>query len=183
VTRDLGFSGLIRRTALFSRLLRHTRGCGGSILTRILSGIKKNRSNNHRFAYVYMIILHIQTMPIVHGTGNFEIFTLTGFGKSIFSADLSVRPRSASSFLPSLLLLYRPSQTGQICLLLVGWSLDLSILSFHSNHDVLSFLQHSRNIFCLHKISLFRENQVIIRRNIQILHISVIYKTKVPVAG
>jgi hypothetical protein len=39
VTRDLGFSGLIRRTAPFSRLLRHTRGCGGSILTRILTGI------------------------------------------------------------------------------------------------------------------------------------------------
>jgi hypothetical protein len=33
VTRDLGFSGLIRRTAPFSRLLRHTRGCGGPILT------------------------------------------------------------------------------------------------------------------------------------------------------
>jgi hypothetical protein len=29
VTRDLGFSGLIRRTALFNRLLRHTKGCGG----------------------------------------------------------------------------------------------------------------------------------------------------------
>jgi hypothetical protein len=39
VTRDLGFSGLIRRTAPFSRLLLHTRGCGGSILTRILTGI------------------------------------------------------------------------------------------------------------------------------------------------
>jgi hypothetical protein len=38
VTRDLGFSGLIRRTAQFSRLLRHTRGSGGSILTRILTG-------------------------------------------------------------------------------------------------------------------------------------------------
>jgi hypothetical protein len=38
VTRDLGFSGLIRRTAPFSRLLRHTRGYGGSILTRILTG-------------------------------------------------------------------------------------------------------------------------------------------------
>jgi hypothetical protein len=38
VTRDLGFFGLIRRTAPFSRLLRHTRGCGGSILTRILTG-------------------------------------------------------------------------------------------------------------------------------------------------
>jgi hypothetical protein len=38
VTRDLGFSGLIRRTAPFSLLLRHTTGCGGSILTRILTG-------------------------------------------------------------------------------------------------------------------------------------------------
>jgi hypothetical protein len=38
VTRGLGVSGLIRRTASFSRLLRHTRGCGGSILTRILTG-------------------------------------------------------------------------------------------------------------------------------------------------
>jgi hypothetical protein len=40
VTRGLGFSGLIRRTARFSRLLRHTRGCGGSILTRIPTGLK-----------------------------------------------------------------------------------------------------------------------------------------------
>jgi hypothetical protein len=38
VTQDLGFSSLIRRTAPFSRLSRHTRGCGGSILTRILTG-------------------------------------------------------------------------------------------------------------------------------------------------
>jgi hypothetical protein len=37
VTRGLGFSGLIRRTTLFSRLLRHTWGCGGSILTRMLT--------------------------------------------------------------------------------------------------------------------------------------------------
>jgi hypothetical protein len=35
------FSGLNRRTAPFSRLLRHTRGCGGSILTCILTGIKQ----------------------------------------------------------------------------------------------------------------------------------------------
>ena len=38
VTRDLGFSGFIRRTAPISRLLRHTWGCGGSILTRIFTG-------------------------------------------------------------------------------------------------------------------------------------------------
>jgi hypothetical protein len=36
VTQDLGFSGLVQRTAPISCLLRHTRGCGGSILTRIL---------------------------------------------------------------------------------------------------------------------------------------------------
>jgi hypothetical protein len=41
VTWDLGFSGLIQRTAPFSGLLRHTRGCGGSILTRILTGSRK----------------------------------------------------------------------------------------------------------------------------------------------
>jgi heme/copper-type cytochrome/quinol oxidase subunit 4 len=35
-TQGLGFSGLIRRIAPFSSLLRHTRGCEGSILTRIL---------------------------------------------------------------------------------------------------------------------------------------------------
>jgi hypothetical protein len=40
VTRDLGFSGLIRRTAQFSLLLWHTRGCGRSILTRIITGKK-----------------------------------------------------------------------------------------------------------------------------------------------
>jgi hypothetical protein len=32
------YCGLIRRTTPFSRLLQHTRGCGGSILTRILTG-------------------------------------------------------------------------------------------------------------------------------------------------
>jgi hypothetical protein len=37
VTRELGFPGLIRKTAPFSRLLRHTRGYGKSI-TRILTG-------------------------------------------------------------------------------------------------------------------------------------------------
>jgi hypothetical protein len=38
VTRGLGFSGLIQRTAPFCRLLRHTRGCGWSILHWILTG-------------------------------------------------------------------------------------------------------------------------------------------------
>jgi hypothetical protein len=37
-TRDLGLSGLIWKTYPFSRLLRHAWGCGGPILTRILTG-------------------------------------------------------------------------------------------------------------------------------------------------
>jgi hypothetical protein len=43
VTWDFGFSGLIRRTAPFRHLLRHTWGCGGSILTRILTGLFKQK--------------------------------------------------------------------------------------------------------------------------------------------
>jgi hypothetical protein len=39
VTQDFGFSGLIRRTAPFSRLLRLTKGYGGSFLTWIITGI------------------------------------------------------------------------------------------------------------------------------------------------
>jgi hypothetical protein len=39
VTRGLGFFDLTRRTVPFSRLLRHTRGCGRSILTRIFTGL------------------------------------------------------------------------------------------------------------------------------------------------
>jgi hypothetical protein len=37
VTLGLGFSGLIRRTAPFNRLLRFARGCGGPILTWALT--------------------------------------------------------------------------------------------------------------------------------------------------
>jgi hypothetical protein len=44
VTRDLGFSGLIRRTAPISRLLWHTWRCGESILTWILTGYSLIRS-------------------------------------------------------------------------------------------------------------------------------------------
>ena len=44
-TRDLGFFGLIRRTSPLSRLLWHTRGCGGSILTRILTGMMDANGN------------------------------------------------------------------------------------------------------------------------------------------
>jgi hypothetical protein len=50
VTRDLGFSGLIRKTAPFSRLLRHTRGCGVSILTRILTGRERETESAVKIA-------------------------------------------------------------------------------------------------------------------------------------
>jgi hypothetical protein len=40
VTRGLRFSGLIRRIAPFSHLLRYTRGCEGSILTRIFGVVR-----------------------------------------------------------------------------------------------------------------------------------------------
>jgi hypothetical protein len=46
VTRDLSFSGIIRRTAPVSRLLRHTRGCGGSILTQILTGLDDDNDDS-----------------------------------------------------------------------------------------------------------------------------------------
>jgi hypothetical protein len=51
-SRDLGISGLIRRTAPFSRLLRHMRGCGGSILTQILAGNKA--MDNRVFSTLYI---------------------------------------------------------------------------------------------------------------------------------
>jgi hypothetical protein len=46
VTRDLGFSGLIRRTTQFSRLLRHTRGFGGYSLAHILTGYHMNEEES-----------------------------------------------------------------------------------------------------------------------------------------
>jgi hypothetical protein len=46
------FSGLIRRIK-FSRLLRHTRGCGGSILTRILTGLAKELKYTENFFKIF----------------------------------------------------------------------------------------------------------------------------------
>jgi hypothetical protein len=57
VTWDLGFSGLIRRTAPISRLLGHTRGCGWSILIRILTGLQ---------IYIKWIVLSFfQSLPTI----------------------------------------------------------------------------------------------------------------------
>jgi hypothetical protein len=65
VTQDLGFSGLIRRTAPFSRLLRHTRGCGGSILTRILTGIQ---CENKEF-FIKELETNVQSTIVKYITG------------------------------------------------------------------------------------------------------------------
>jgi hypothetical protein len=47
------FSCLIQRTATFSRLLRHTRGCGGSFLAQILSGFIINMHNDSVVIYCF----------------------------------------------------------------------------------------------------------------------------------
>jgi hypothetical protein len=52
VTRDLGFSSLLRRVAPFSHLLRHTRGCEASILTRILTGYDERPSSTTIFCHI-----------------------------------------------------------------------------------------------------------------------------------
>jgi hypothetical protein len=54
VTQDLVFFSLIRRTAPFSHLLWHTRGCGGSILTQILTGSLRRRFLKTFFQYKHM---------------------------------------------------------------------------------------------------------------------------------
>jgi hypothetical protein len=64
----LGFSSLIRRTAPFSRLLRHTWGCGGSILTRILTGIPvfwiQDSNTRERFPIFCRFLLLQQSFSI-----------------------------------------------------------------------------------------------------------------------
>jgi hypothetical protein len=50
VTQDLGFSGLIRRTAPFNRLLRFARGCVGPILTRIPTACLEIWNNGIHYA-------------------------------------------------------------------------------------------------------------------------------------
>jgi hypothetical protein len=57
VTRGLGFSGVIRRTASFSRLQSH-KGCGGSILTPILTSLMKN-TNYRQPLCIFFILIRI----------------------------------------------------------------------------------------------------------------------------
>jgi hypothetical protein len=75
VTRDLGFSCLIRKTAPFSRLLRHMRGCGGSILTWILTGDTRIRCKLHTIP-ILMQQIRISTnyvSPVIPMPKNLEI--------------------------------------------------------------------------------------------------------------
>jgi hypothetical protein len=63
VTWDLSFSGLIRRTAPFSRLLRHAWGCREPILIRIITwAVKLNMT-----MYLYRSTLKIHI--VVHTIG------------------------------------------------------------------------------------------------------------------
>jgi hypothetical protein len=73
VTRDLCFSGLIRGTVPFSRQLRHTRVCVGSILTRILTGQKVEMKGKQFYPQV-QTLLKIEEPPvylIIHCGGNY----------------------------------------------------------------------------------------------------------------
>jgi hypothetical protein len=74
VTRDLGFSGLIRRTTPFSRLLGHTRGCGGSILTRILTGPFDNIIFNFHTVNISIELIHLNFHCVMHTDGMFWPF-------------------------------------------------------------------------------------------------------------
>jgi hypothetical protein len=57
VTQRLGFSGLIWRNAQFSRLLRHTRGCWGSILAQILTGPCYKRNIGRLYEPCFLLLL------------------------------------------------------------------------------------------------------------------------------
>jgi hypothetical protein len=46
VSRDLGFIGLIQRTAPFNRFLQLSSGCGGPILTRLALDISFNMNDS-----------------------------------------------------------------------------------------------------------------------------------------
>jgi hypothetical protein len=64
VTRGLGFSGFIRMTASFSRLLRHARGYGGFIITRITPILTDNRKVTVQFL-VAITKINLQTAVLV----------------------------------------------------------------------------------------------------------------------
>jgi hypothetical protein len=61
VTRDLGLSDLIQRTAPCSRLLRHAKGCWGSTLTRILTGRYRSFTSESYSVFIGISPWHIHS--------------------------------------------------------------------------------------------------------------------------
>jgi hypothetical protein len=59
------FFGLIRRNAPFSHLLRHMRGCGGSILTRILMSKIKSMINTFSHGCNSLCLTHVNKQVVV----------------------------------------------------------------------------------------------------------------------
>jgi hypothetical protein len=92
VTRDLGFSGLIRRTAQFSRLLRRTRGCGGSILTRILTGVDVWRTmTDSKQIILIRLILYIRIVSIIQTSWCYrDFYSFVGCQRSTCSVSVKI---------------------------------------------------------------------------------------------
>jgi hypothetical protein len=100
VTRGLGFSSLIRRTAPISRLLRLAWVCGESILTRILRGVitfqwnkEKHLAHTYmkhwsRLYALYMCVLNVSLYSIVDYISSFNLL----FGK-YYAYKLHVGPK------------------------------------------------------------------------------------------
>ena len=82
VTRGLGFSGLIRRTAQFSRLLRHTRGCGGSM--------QEQSRINQKESIVTAINIRLPWFGTFMCFTFFVTFMIRFFGPTKFGSDLCV---------------------------------------------------------------------------------------------
>jgi hypothetical protein len=107
----LGFSDLIRRTASFSRLLRNTMGCGGSVLTRSTS---INLSQNEGLSLI-CIALSLDRFDSIswHSAwiflpGSFTVFTIffSGFSTCLAWASLKWLLWSKCASCASKLVLY-----------------------------------------------------------------------------
>jgi hypothetical protein len=84
VIRDLGFSGLIRRTAPFSRLLRQTRGCGGYILTRIPTGSPTQFTRSVQYLNIHQYIIEARITAVI-------IFLKDNILKTIYLSPIETR--------------------------------------------------------------------------------------------
>jgi hypothetical protein len=89
VTWDLGFSGLIRRTAPFSHLLWHTKGCAGSLLPCILTGTMKIHVSSQRHMKIHagfftlMIIIDCFYVHVLCNINFAILYTRGSFQKEI----------------------------------------------------------------------------------------------------